>query len=251
VVACLAVVASASTGATGGPAGAQYAFEIWYDLRPELAGPFDEYFRRLEVASVAAGRPVERWVDASHQGSRRIVTLPASSLSAFGSDRYNESVLRAAFGDDTYRALTAQYDRAQLSRTSFIRRYRDELSLRRQRHARAGLWGTAYTLVDVGPGREREFERLWRRAMEAHGRLTPDLVLSVSETIAGGGPRYLIAQPVGSADDSRRLAYDDVAAALPPRDAASFVRGFRDVVIGWETAVYARTSMDADAAARD
>ncbi len=252
VAACLVLAAWAvPTGAAGtGPAEARYAFEIWYDLRPELAAQFDDYFRRLEDAGVAAGHPVERWVDASHQGSRRIVTLPAAHLTDFGSDRYNEAVLRTAHGEQASRALATQYIDAQLSRASFIRRYRDDLSLRRQGHARAGLWGTAYTLVDVAPGRHREFDSLWRRAIEAHARVSPDLVLTVSETIAGGGPRYLIAQPLRSHDDVRRLAYDGVAGVLPPRDAAAFVRGFREVVVGWETSVYERTPMDADAERR-
>lgn len=252
VAACMALAAwTGSTDAAGtGPGEARYAFEIWYDLRPELAAQFDDYFRRLNDAGVVTGRPVERWVDASYLGSRRIVTLPAADLSAFGAERYNESVLRMAQGEQASRALTAQYVDAQLSRTSFIRRYRDDLSLRRQRHARETLWGTAYTLVDVAPDRYREFDRLWRRAMEAHATAAPDLVLTVSETIVGGGPRYLIAQPLRSPDDPRRLAYDGVAAALPPRDAAGFVRSFREVVVGWETAVYERARLDADAEPR-
>lgn len=254
MAACLALAAAVGpTRAAGtGPAGARYAFEIWYDVRPELAAQFDDYFRELEAAGVAAGRPVERWIDASHHGSRRIVTLPAADLETFGSDRYNEAVLRAAHGDQASLGLTAQYIDAQLSRASFIRRYRDDLSLRRQLHVRDALWGTAYTLVDVAPDRHREFEQLWRRAIDAHASAEPDLVLTVSETLAGGGPRYLIAQPLRSHDDARRLAYDDVAGVFAPRDAASFVRRFREVVVGWETAVYQRTPTrtDADAGRR-
>lgn len=236
---CLALAGPAAIGADGGPGAVpRYSFEIWYDLRPELTAQFDDYFHQLERAETRTGHAVERWVEASFQGSRRIVTRPAESLGAFGSDRSPETVLRTVLGDQGFHALVRRYDDAQFSRASFIRHYRDDLSLRRERHARSGHWGTAYTLVAVASGREREFERLWRRAIASHARVAPDLVLAVSETIAGGGPRYLVAQPLRASDDPGRLAYDGVAAALPPRDAASFARNFRGVVVSWETVLY-------------
>src|SRR5262245_4531837 len=150
-------------GAWNGPA--NYTFETFYDLRPGSSAAFDRFWSALKHSSthgIGIARYVDAVEDADHM--RRVVTLPVKHLAEYGADRRNEDVLRGALGEDAARAIIGDFNDAQLSRTSYLRQFRIDLSVNRHLHRR----GTAeeVSFVTVVEGDESGFERLWRRAAE-------------------------------------------------------------------------------------
>jgi hypothetical protein len=234
------------------PASANVALEIWYEIHPGAAAQFDAYsLRRRELGSRIPNGP-QRWVDVEPATGRRLVTLPAARLTDFGQERHVEVGLQALMGDLAYRALVTPFNDAQLSRRSYIRKFRGDLSWNRLRHTRAGLWGTEMTQVTIVPGKAREFERLWKEAMPAYLHEAPGDTVTVAETVAGGGPQYVLMRPLATPSDrgSFPTPGDEVERAFGAAAGRDFKRRFDVVVATWEPLVLVRTDFDAPAGPR-
>lgn len=247
VVTC-ATLADSTRAFAGRPTTANFVYEIWYEIDPDKARQFDEYLLRLrEAGPQIAGDPV-RWVDAHPLHNTRIVSLPAVRLADYRSDRYNEAGLRSMFGDDAYTTLLKGYTDAQVSRRSYIREYRTQLSLNRDRHTRDGIWGTEYSLVTVEPGRERQFERLWQQALTAYSRVSPLTVIIGARTLVGGGAQDVLARSLESVADLERVPTPARAVEQASGLAASeaFTAGLNESVTKWEPLVLERTELGTD-----
>ena len=93
-----------------------------------------------------------RFVDGQANGTGRRVTLPVARLAEYSFDRRNEAVLRASLGEDAAGVLIRQFNEAQISRTSYLRQFRDDLSVHRDRHARTAATEVTFVTVTVRPG---------------------------------------------------------------------------------------------------
>ena len=74
-------------------------------------------------------------MDGQANGTRRRVSLPVARLAEYPFDRRNEAMLRTSLGEDAAAVLIRQFNEAQTSRTSYLRQFRDDLSVHRDRHA--------------------------------------------------------------------------------------------------------------------
>ena len=179
-----------------------------------------------------------------------MVTLPVERLAEYGADRRNEEILRAALGEDAARAIIDDFAAAQLSRTSYLRQYRTDLSVNRDRHHRRAA--AEVSLVTVVEGQEPAFERAWRRAADAYRTIAPDQVVTVARTLVGGGPQFVIARPVqpGLAAaalepvQAVRLAYGEQAAR-------EFEEDLHAVVAAWRTVTYTNLGLDTPGVPRE
>jgi hypothetical protein len=187
-----------------------YVFETVFDVRPDAVADFDSYWKALKDIGSDGDRGPRRFVDGAATGARRRVTLPVSRLAEYGFDRRNEAMLRAALGDQAAAILIQQFNQAQISRTSYLRQYRDDLSVRREHEVRTAATEVAY--VSVTNGKEALFERTWRTVRAAYAKMEPHGVISVARTLVGGGPQYVIARSVREGGQAIRL--EDPAAAV-------------------------------------
>jgi len=247
--------AQTSAPATGGPAlepaSAAFALEIWYDIAPGAAADFDAYSRTRQALGPRIPNGSQRWVDVEPATGRRVVTVPTTALSSFGQERATETGMRRLMGEVAYRELTQPFNDAQLSRRSYIRKYRDDLSWNRAHHLRAQSWGTEVIFISVDPGRARDFERLWTRALAAYSHAAPSAAITVAETVAGGGASYVLLRPLASATaEPLPTPLDAVADAAGPDDAGDFRRRWAKVVTAWDRVVLQRTEFDALAGPR-
>ena len=141
-----------------------------------------------------ASRSRAMWTPRTTPATRGGVTLPVERLAEYGADRRNEEILRAALGEDAAGAIIGDFSDAQLSRTSYLRQYRTDLSVNRDRDHRSAA--AEVSLVTVVDGQEPAFERAWRRGAEAYRTIAPGLIVTVARTLVGGGPQFVIARPV-------------------------------------------------------
>ena len=223
---------------------ANYVFETHYELRPGASAAFDTFWAALQDSSqlgVAIARYVDAVDDAGH--TRRVVTLPVERLSEYGSDRRNEEILRSALGEDAARAIIDDFNASQVSRTSYLRQYRTDLSVNRDRDHR--VRAVEVSLVTVVEGREAAFERVWRRAAEAFRMVAPDHVVTVARTLVGGGPQFVVARPLPSMSGASALPpVEAVRQAYGDRAAREFEEELREVVAVWRTATHANLGLD-------
>ena len=189
-----------------------YLFETLFDVRDGATDAFDRYWAALkELAEDGADAP-RRFVEGQANGTGRRVTLPVARLAEYRVDRRNEAVLRTSLGEDAAGVLIRQFNEAQISRTSYLRRFRDDLSVRRDRHARTAA--TAVTFVMVTPGREPAFERAWQRGAEAFAKTDAAFVATVARTLVGGGPQFVITRPALERGPRTALGAEDLVAAV-------------------------------------
>lgn len=238
----------ATGAATMGPAQAsqpvhgelpRYSFETLYELRPGAGATFDQYWATLEDVSRRGGPRYARWVDGTADGMSRLVTLPVHHLAELGNERRDQEALRTILGAVQAEAVIAGFDGAQLSRTSYIRQYRAELSANRERHRRGAASDLSF--VTVVDGHEADFERLWRRAVEAYRRAAPLQVMTVSRTVVGGGPQFVITRP--SSGDALEPA-QAVRHAFGEDVQRRFEVDLRRTVASWVTRTYRNLGVD-------
>jgi hypothetical protein len=244
VVALLVATAmTAPAGAQEQPkAHANYIFETHYELRAGAADAFDDYWAALQDGSRRGALAIVRYVDSvdDPERTRRVVSLPVAQLAEYGLDRRNEDMLRSAMGAEAAAAIISAFNQAQESRTSYLRQYRPDLSVNRERHHRGSR--AEVSMVTTVEGREPVFERVWRRAADAYRRVAPESVVVVARTLVGGGPQFEIVRPL-------REGYSlDPVEAVRRADGASAARTFetdlREVVVSWRTATYTNLGFD-------
>jgi hypothetical protein len=229
---------------------ANYTFDTHYELRPGAAEAFDRYWAALRDHSHET-TVVARYVDAVADPDRlqRVVSLPVERLAEYGAERRNEEVLRAALGDEAASAIIDAFNGAQASRTSYLRQYRNDLSVNRERYGRAQAAEVA--LVTVIEGKEAAFERAWRRAVDAFRAVAPDQVIAVARTLVGGGPQFLIVRPHRDGRSAPMTATDAVRAAQGEQAARDFEGELRRLVAAWETSTRLNAGLDTTTAARE
>jgi hypothetical protein len=233
--------------ARSSPAGpVNYVYEIWYDIERGMGPQFDLYLSRLKEVTREVPDSPTRWVDSHPATNKRLVSLPASRLADYRSERYNESGLRKSLGDKAYEELAKIYSDAQISRRSYIRQCRTDLSLNPHHYSREHVWATEYTLVTVEPGKEKQFERLWLTAIGAYAKVAHDTILIGTVTLVGGGPQFIVRHPLGMAADVGRLPDPPqaVLSAFGSSEAQVFTKAWTDTVNKWETLVLERTDLD-------
>jgi hypothetical protein len=234
-----------------GPAGAQeqrsseranYIFETHYELRAGAADAFDDYWAALQDSARRGAPAIVRYVDGvdDPERMRRVVSLPVAQLTEYGLDRRNEDILRSAMGAEAAAAIISAFNQAQESRTSYLRQYRPDLSVNRERHHRGSR--AEVSMVTTVEGREPAFERLWRRAADAYRRIAPESVVVVARTLVGGGPQFEIVRPL-------REGYGlDPVEAVRRAEGASAARTFeadlREVVVSWRTVTHTNLGFD-------
>lgn len=202
----------APTAVAQQPAQPNYVFETLFDVRPDAVAAFDRYWSTLKEINHNGADGPRRFVDGTSSGSGRRVTLPVARLAEYSFDRRNEAVLRTALGEEAAGALIQEFNESQISRTAYLRQYRNDLSVRRQREVRTPMTEVAY--VTVLDGKEQSFERAWRRVTEAYEKLHPDLVISVARTLVGGGPQYVMVRPVPAAAHGPAIRLGEPIAAV-------------------------------------
>ena len=250
----LLVVMAVPLGATRGSARASanqnatpnYVYEIWYEVERNMSPQFDLYLTKVKDAARQIPDSPERWVDAHNESNRRLVSVLAGRLADYRSERYNESAIKAVFGEHAHEELAKMYADAQVSRKSYIRQYRTDLSLNRERYARDGLVATEYTLVTVEPGKEKQFERLWRTALGAYGKVASQTIFVGAVTLVGGGPQYVVTRPLDTPRDRESLPapVHAVEMAFGSSEARTFASAWNQSVNKWDTLVLDKTGLD-------
>ena len=139
-----------------------------------------------------------------------------------------------------------RYNEAQITATSVIRRYRNDLSLNRDKHLREQTRTTAYTFVTVFPLRGPVFEALWLKAVGAYKKVQPDIILTAAQTIVGSGPQYVVARPLKN--------YGEFEGDLTPEQAVekafgkterdNFNRLVSESIKTWDTVLMDKGDMD-------
>ncbi len=239
--AALAAIAAAQQAAPP-----NYVYEIWWEVYTNKSAALTRYLTRLREADlkIASGR--RRFADVHPWSNRRIVSVPLAELGDYDRRPESATVFRQAFGDQEYRQYAAALAEAQISRTSYLRKYRNDLSLNRDRQAREGIQATAYSFVTVLPAKEPQFEELWRRVIAAYRKVAPEMVLTVAETLAGGGPQYVAARPLASyAQFETDLTPEQaVEKAFGAAEREKFNRLVSETVRKWETFLFDKGNFD-------
>ena len=106
----------------------------------------------------------QRFVDIQPYSNYRVISMPARELGEFDNRVSSSAVFSKAFGEDEYHKYAALYNEAQITATSVIRKYRNDLSLNRAKQLREQTRTTAYTFVTVFPLKGPVFESLWLKA---------------------------------------------------------------------------------------
>jgi hypothetical protein len=229
---------------------ANYVFETLFDVRGGATGAFDRYWAALKESAERGADAPRRFVDGEAHGTGRRVTLPVARLTEYGFDRRNEAVLRASLGEDAAGMLIQQFNEAQISRSSYLRQFRNDLSVRRDQQGRSAA--TEVTFVTVTAGREQTFERAWRRGAEALAKTDPAFVVTVARTLVGGGPQFVIARPSHERVPRTFPVADLVAAVgvVSGEGAALDVAGmFEATGAMWRTVLYRNLGYDTMGAA--
>jgi hypothetical protein len=221
-----------------------YIFETHYDLRSGGSAAFDRFWaalRNTPAHVLTIARHVDAVDDAGHV--RRVVTLPVEHLAEYGADRRNEDVVRSTMGEDAARAVIGEFNEAQLSRMSYLRQYRTDLSVNREQYHRGAA--DAVSFVTVVEGGEPAFERVWRRAAEAYRAIAPAQVMTVARTLVGGGPQFVIARPIEAGTATAVLQpAEAVRQAFGNEAAREFDNDLRAVVASWRTATHTNLGLD-------
>ena len=256
VLSLLLVVTAVTMAEARGPEGtrtglANFTFETHYELHPDGSPAFDRFWAALQDSThdgVAIARRVDAVSDDHH--TRRVVALPVERLAEYGADRRNEEILRATLGEEAARAVIGGFNDSQVSRTSYLRQYRTDLSLNRDRHQRGSADEVLF--VTVLEGKEPAFERIWVRAVEAYRTIAPDQVVTVARTLVGGGPQFVIAQPVApqAAQATLRPA-EAVRRAFGDQAARDFEQDLGGVVASWRTATHTNLGLDTPGVPRE
>lgn len=176
-----------------------------------------EYYVKMAKADEQGKSGRMRWVDRAIGRPLMIAFIPAYKLEEFDTRAGSGPLMTAAFSAEEWQA-TARAAAEDGTETEVLRRFRNDLSLNRDRHipSRRGL--TLYTEVSVAPGMSWRFERVLKRALEAYAKVAPDTIISTMETVFGqpDGPDYALMQPFGSGNGTYGSveAYESMHAAV-------------------------------------
>jgi len=216
-------IAATLAAFAAGPAVAQappnFIRELRYTCYPDKTPDLIAYFARLADADIQINSGRMRWMDGAPYGHFVIAGIPAYRLAEYDSRVGSGTVFSKAFGEEEYRKYAQGYSNAQMRTHSVIRRYRDDLSLNRAKHLRATTKVSRYTYVTVKAGKGAVYEQAAQKAVAALRQVAPGAVLSAAQTIAGGGPQYLLVEPFAS--------YEDLGKAIDP--AAAVEKAFGKV----------------------
>jgi hypothetical protein len=223
-----------------------YVYEVWYQVYSNKSRVFNEYFQKLKQADLQTHSGRQRFVDIQPYSNTRVISMPAKELGEFDTRVSSGAVFSKAFGEEEYRKHDALYSQAQISATSVIRRYRNDLSLNRDKHLREQTRTTACTYVTVFPLKGPVFEALWHKAVDAYRKVQPEIIFTAAQTIAGLGPQYVIARPLKS--------YGEFAGDLTPEQAVekafgqaerdNFNRLVASSIKTWDTVLMDKGDMD-------
>jgi hypothetical protein len=223
-----------------------YVYELWYQVYSNQSRGFNQYFQKLKEADLQTKSGRQRFVDIQPYSNTRVISMPSKELGEFDNRMSSSAVFTKAFGADEYHKYATLYNEAQITATSVIRRYRNDLSLNRDKHARERTATTAYTFVTVFPLKGPVFEGLWLKAMEAYRKVQPEIILIAAQTIVGSGAQYVVARPLKS--------YREFEGDLTPEQAVekafgkterdNFNRLVSESIKTWDTVLMDKGDMD-------
>ena len=228
------------------PDAANYVYELWYQVYSNKSRGFNQYFQKLKEADLQTNSGRQRFVDIQPYSNTRVISMPAKELGEFDNRSTSSAVFNKAFGEAEYHKYAALYNEAQITATSVIRKYRNDLSLNRDKHVRERTATTAYTFVTVFPLKGPVFEQLWLKAVEAYKKVEPDIILIAAQTIVGSGAQYVVARPLKS--------YGEFEGDLTPEQAVekafgaaerdNFNRLVASSIKTWDTVLMDKGDMD-------
>ena len=225
---------------------ANYVYELWYQVYSNKSRGFNQYFQKLKEADMQTQSGRQRFVDIQPYSNTRVISMPAKELGELDNRSSSSDVFSKAFGEAEYHKYAALYNEAQITATSVIRRYRNDLSLNRDKHVRERTATTAYTFVTVFPLKGPVFEQLWLKAVEAYKKVQPDIILTAAQTIVGSGAEFVIARSLKS--------YGEFEGDLTPEQAVekafgaterdTFNRLVASSIKTWDTVLMDKGDMD-------
>jgi hypothetical protein len=195
------------------------------------------YFAKLK--EVKRLQP-ERWVDA-HDDEQTHRLASAARLTD-QRPALQRSRVRTLLGDDAYALLSKTYSDAHpQEHPPGTERPQLQSSSPDRRHL-----GNRIHTVSIEPGKEKQFERLWLTALSAYAKVSPLTIFSVSQTLVGGGPQYVVTRPLKThaEADSFLSPARAVELAFGVDEARAFAKDLSGSVNKWETLVLDRTDLD-------
>jgi len=247
----LAVLVAAVTSAQQGDSvkkwtPANYVRELRYTCYPDKVHDMLQYFTRLAEADAKLNSGRMRWVDALPYGQLVISNIPAYHLSEYDARVDSGMILAKAFGDEEYHKLGELYINAQERTESVIRKYRDDLSINRDKYLRANMKIARHNYVTVKPGKVPLFEEAARELIAALTKIAPDMVMSCAQTISGSGPHYLFVVPFASYAElqNARIPATAVEAAFGKEEAAKWAAKVTEAVENTEYVLMQKAAKD-------
>ena len=166
-----------------------------------MTGRIRYYVKMAEVdEKTNSGRM--RWMDRAVGTPLMIAFIPAYKLDDFDTRPDSGKLFTEVFGAEDWRK-TAEAAREPGPEIQVLRRFRDDLSMNRDKFAPSQRRTTFYTAVHVKPGMSLHFQQSLKRAVEAYKKVSPDMIINVAETIMPepDGPDFVVMVPLKSNDE--------------------------------------------------
>ncbi len=147
-------------------------------------------------------------------------------------------VLSKAYGKQEAENIFKTASECELSSRMYFRRMRPDLSLRADLNdmARAKLTRASY--LTIRPGRGPDFEYLVKKVIDAHQKLDTKAHFTVSQTLSGGAPSYVIATTAGTFGDFDYDPGNVIEKAFGTEEANRFLTTIAEVVERSENIVW-------------
>ncbi len=194
-----------------------FAATLVWAQAPTQPGYVHVYMAKVKPDKVATYEKLaQKWADAFRkEGGETWITIQQqmgdSNTIAFVSFRKswadldklpNEmEVLAKAYGKQEAENILKTGSECELSSRIYFRKMRPDLSLRADQNDLARARLTRSTYVTIRPGRGLDFEYALKKVIEAHQKLDTKAHFTVSQTLSGGPPGYVITTTAGAFGD--------------------------------------------------
>ncbi len=198
VLACLAV------GLVWAQAPAQPGYVHVYiaKVKPDKLATYEGLARKWADAFRKEGG--ENWVTIQQQvGEYNTIAFVSFRKSWADLDKLpNEmEVLSKAYGKQEAENIFKTAGECELSGRIYFRRMRPDLSLRADQNEVARAKYLRATYVTIRPGRGLDYEYALKKVIEAHHKLDTKAHFTVSQTLSGGAPGFVVVTTAGAFGD--------------------------------------------------